>query len=347
MASETGNSPAFIIRKLLEKPRSFSFVQAVRLLELQHRALGQDKEKPSTTWLRIVPELSLAHPGSDIARLESRTSEEEEQYKLFVTFLSLYGASSPLPTFYTEELIEEARADKSGSREFLDIFNHALYTLYYRACLHSKLGLRSLELQDKAILDLQHALLGFENRALRTSGGIEQCDLAFIDLFTRHSRSAEGLAAYAAIRSSAPSVSIEQCVVRRVPIPADQRAMLGSEPVRARRQRRPARGCQARLGTAVIGKSVIDRQGGVDMHIHGLNRSGLARFVPGGEGRKKLEDAVRRYLYTPLAWDVVLHIEAGARDTAKLGHARLGGMAFLASPDDNAASTYRWYRTRA
>ena len=56
--------------------------------------------------------LSLAHAGTDVAGLKELPQAEDAEpspnalrYALELSFLALYGASSPLPTFYTEELI--------------------------------------------------------------------------------------------------------------------------------------------------------------------------------------------------------------------------------------------------
>lgn len=336
MAGQAGLAAPPVIRLLLERPRAFAFGQAVRLLMLAHRRPGESEDAFLRRALRIRPELSLAHPGTDIAALEARPRDGEEPddgplYDITATFLSLYGASSPLPTFYTEELMEEARADESAGRDFLDIFNQALYVLYCRACNFHRLELRSVEQEDRRLEILQFSLLGMGLDSLRERGRATQADLAHIALFGRHTRTAAGLEAYVRARTGAPDVSVEQCVPRRVAIPADQRARAGA----------------ARLGSAVIGGSVVDLQGGFRLHVHGLDERGLEDFAPGGEGRRNLEDAVRRYLSSPLAWDLVLHAKAGVRGGGRLGGARLGATAWLRRRGDAPAARWRWHRTLA
>ena len=344
MASETGQAPpalsgqgpSALINRLLEKPRSFAFIQAVRLLMLAHRKPDESADDFLRRALRIRPELSLAHPGTDISALDKHPTPDTAPpgtgslYDVVATFLSLYGASSPLPTFYTEELIEEARADESASRDFLDIFNQSLYVLYYQAYNFYKLEQRTVELGDKTLGTLQYSLLGMGLEALRQNGGTQLADLAYIDLFSRHTRTAAGLAAYVRARTGAPDISVEQCVPRRVTIPRDQRARTG----------------MARLGEAVIGKSVADRQGAFRIHVHGLDAQGLAHFAPGGQGREELENAVLRYLSSPLAWDIVLHAKKDALPGARLGASRLGASAFLSREYHAPPASYRWYRTR-
>src|SRR5919108_3991821 len=93
------------------------------------RLLGILTRKGGTGAVRVRPELSLAFPAADIAGIEKRG----EGYLVTARFLGLYGPASPLPTFYTEELLDEAAADACATREFLDIVNHRLYNLFF-AC---------------------------------------------------------------------------------------------------------------------------------------------------------------------------------------------------------------------
>ncbi|MBQ2516023.1 MAG: type VI secretion system baseplate subunit TssG, partial [Desulfovibrio sp.] len=143
-------------------------------------------------------------------------------------------------------------------------------------------------------------------------------------------RTAEGLAGYAAAMSGAPSIEIEQCVERRVPIPVDQRARLG----------------EARLGQALAGVCARDRSGAMRIHVRDLDRRSLHLFIPGARGRRALDQAVKRYLNVPLAYDVVLHVKEDTPRTAALGRHELGRNAFLSAPLKPAAASYRQHVQR-
>ena len=341
-AAVTGKPPASVLESLLAKPKTFSFIQAVRLLLRQHADAWESTEDFLRHGLAISPDLSLAHPGTDITDLRRKAPEEDAscvgeetdpcgadvrqgaarkedagraraRYAMTVTFLSLYGASSPLPAFYTEELIEEARNDHDESRRFLDIFNQALYVLYYRAFTASKLGLRSLEEKDERLADLLQALSGFGLPGLARAAQTSCADLACIPLLTRHTRSADGLEAILQFVLGRRDIAIEQCLPRSVPVPSAQRARLGS----------------MRLGEDVIGCEVADLEGAFRIHVYNVRREELALFLPEGRSLYAMHAIVRRYLYQPLAFDLVLHMAANAPAPARLGAARLGISAFL------------------
>lgn len=402
MDAKTGQPSAAVIRNLLERPRSFAFIQAVRLLALANARAWGGADSFLRRGLRIRPDLSLAHPGTDIVSLvrrppldpdgeetgpqgpgsvgigpdgttqaspadaagtgnavgrstgtadpnpveESGTAAEggekadgaaagtqrhadaRERYSMTVTFLSLYGASSPLPTFYTEELIEEAREDRDDSRAFLDIFNQALYTLYYRAFNVYKLGQRTVEDGDGRLIRLQNALIGLGLDGLAKRAGADRRDRACVDLCTRHTRTAAGLARCLEAAVGVTRVRVEQCVFRRAPIPPAQRARLG----------------RTRLGLHCLGTSVPDYEGAFRIHLHDLDAETLRRFLPASPDAARLARTVKAYLNVPLDWDLVLHTGDDAARPARLGSARLGRDAFLCEPKGSGPRAYRLHR---
>ncbi len=66
-------------------------------------------------------------PGEDEKR-----REEEWAYRVVVTFMGLYGVAAPTPT-YLSELVGFTDVDADPLVDFLDLFNHRLISLYYRA----------------------------------------------------------------------------------------------------------------------------------------------------------------------------------------------------------------------
>jgi len=337
MAAPARRQKPALIQKLLDRPKAFSFAQALRLLLLEEKARGGDPEAFLRLGIAIAPELSLAHAGTDVAGLKELPQQEDAEpspnalrYALELSFLALYGASSPLPTFYTEELIEEARNDASASRDFLNIFNQLLYVLYYRAYNAYKLGLRTVD-GDAGLEALQCALAGFGLKGLRRGAETPALrEAAFASLFLQGTRTAEGLAAYAAAMSGAPRIDVEQCVERQVPIPLDQRGRLG----------------EARLGQALAGVCARDCSGAMRIHVRDLDRRTLHLFIPGARGRRALDQAVKRYLNVPLAYDVILHVKEDTPRTAALGRHELGRNAFLSAPVKPPAASYRQHVQR-
>ena len=127
------NAPPSILPPLMSDPCSFQLVQALRIL---HHAHGNGRSIMDFIRqdIRMRPHLSLAFAPTDIVSLEESSPEDRKKgappFIMTVSMLALYGAASPLPTFYTEDLLEEQRQDRSAARDFLDIVNQPFYEAF-------------------------------------------------------------------------------------------------------------------------------------------------------------------------------------------------------------------------
>ena len=112
MAGEVGRSSLNLKLELLKKGHAFSFFQVMRLLRLLVSDWERTEEKrvKEGEKIRIRPELSLTFPASDVAKIEEFT-DDGPSFLVTATMLGLYGTSSPLPTFYTEDLMNEEAED--------------------------------------------------------------------------------------------------------------------------------------------------------------------------------------------------------------------------------------------
>ncbi|MFH1020785.1 MAG: type VI secretion system baseplate subunit TssG, partial [Pseudomonadota bacterium] len=166
--------PPSVLEELLANPRSFSFLQAVRLLKQAHGDPGPDGSRSFLReQLRIRPYLSLGFPPTDLVEIvelprddDSRERDRRRRFRITATFLGLYGPSSPLPTFYTEELLDEQGDDKSVSRDFLDILNHGFFNPFVLADTHYNLSRLACEEGDEEILQRLFALVGLGHQEM-------------------------------------------------------------------------------------------------------------------------------------------------------------------------------------
>lgn len=125
-------------RRLYEEPYYFDFFQAVRILERlapRQHPVGRSA-LPKNEVVRFRALQSLVFPPSSIYEL-TRPTEQHPTPQMTVAFFGLTGPSGVLPLHYTD-LIMRLRRDVRGPeryclRDFLDIFNHRLVSLFYRA----------------------------------------------------------------------------------------------------------------------------------------------------------------------------------------------------------------------
>ncbi len=128
MATSLRISASCIKDELLQKPYDFSFFQGIRLLE-QILLSPSDLEQETLGPIRIKSNITLSPSSSDIQKIEITNVDRIE---ITINLLSLAGIQGPLPTPYTELVIDRLKQKDMGLNDFLDIFNHRLSELYYK-----------------------------------------------------------------------------------------------------------------------------------------------------------------------------------------------------------------------
>ena len=119
---------------LRDEPFRFGFFQAVRVLARlrPHRSAVGGDALPKHEAVRFRAHQSLSFPASEIFDL-AETADDKRPPQLTVSFIGLTGPMGALPRWYTELLLERIRHKDFTLRDFLDLFNHRLISLFFRA----------------------------------------------------------------------------------------------------------------------------------------------------------------------------------------------------------------------
>lgn len=174
MGAEGRRDSASVKEDLYEHPARFEFFQAVRLLRQLQRGSGSiAAADPSDEFVRFRSEISLAFPTAEVSEI-TPPGEEESKAVMAVPFM---GAASPasfgsLPTRYTEQLLDEDREKNRAPRDFLDLFNHRMISLFYRAWEKFRLEAQyegDRKIYEKALL----SLIGLGTPGLRGRGHLD------------------------------------------------------------------------------------------------------------------------------------------------------------------------------
>lgn len=141
MATPSGSAPAHlktVAQRLSSAPYEFDFFQAVRLMERllpKRQAVGR-KALPSDEVVRFRSHQSVSFPPSAITELAA----PDDQYpmpRLSVAFMGMTGPSGALPLHYTQLVLDLHRdvrgPERRALRDWFDLFNHRLISLFYRA----------------------------------------------------------------------------------------------------------------------------------------------------------------------------------------------------------------------
>jgi type VI secretion system protein ImpH len=331
MAREDGGQASDLKSRLLEEGKRYSFTQAFRLLRyVLHKDMGPGvHEQEVEKRIRARPDLSLAFPETDVASIEE-FPDRPGRFLVTATFLGLYGTSSPLPTFYTEDLLLERAGDQSISRDFIDIFNTSLYSLYFRGWSKYRLFFNLVEEIDQEALERLYCLIGLSGKKLQESVENPHEKLRYAGLMTQLPRCAEGLRSLLSDVLHAPGIRIVQCVERTVEIPKEQRFILGMS--------------GNILGEeACLGSDISERLGKFRVCVGPLTGEDFNRYLPDKPDFHRLKSFIGFYLDQPLTWDLEAILVPGEAATTKFGdekRCRLGWNTWLFSdgfqPTDTA-----------
>ncbi len=329
-----------MLARLFDMGSTFSFFQAVWLLErLGGTGTPVGQEGPvASEFIRFRPDTSFGFPAADVKRLTMQVSDTgEPRYQMDITFLGLYGVSTPMPLHYALEVLRQvetpaATAPPAGSaaapgvsedaapaeshsavRDFLDVLNHRLISLFYRSWTkyryYAKFGspradditsylLWLIGLQpgwDEAVLHLSPL------RMIRYAGGM-----------TQRPRSATMLEGVLKDYWKTIPVEIRQCVGRWVTLAPSSHNVMGQ------------RNC--RLGEdLIIGEQIYDLSGSFDVSLGPVDWQTYESFLPDTDAFLRTQQLVRLFCVDPLAFRIELKLDEKQIPETRLGGSPLGG----------------------
>ncbi len=300
MADEDRKSHRSLAKIIAPKANLFSFFQLVRLLELCSKGAARVgcSGPASAEVLRFRPDTSLAFPASDVASLELIRSTETgtERYRITTTFLGLYGASSPLPSFYSEEVLW-TDDDQNRIRDFLDLFHHRLLSLFYRCWSKYRHYIQFEHGENDPLTPSLFSLIGLGSGRLNEETGFPEPLrlLHFAGLITQHPHSASALEGILNEYFDGLPVEIEQCTGRWVPIASEQLASLGEK--------------SCRLGMdCSIGQRVFARTGSFRIRIGPISYQQLLGFLPDQQNHRTLRSLIDFFNTDHLEFDTAFSV---------------------------------------
>jgi type VI secretion system protein ImpH len=297
---------------LFADPTSFSFFQAVRLLERLrgHRSPVGHFGDPGSETVQFTTPASLAFPASEIQTLASRGSGAP---LMAVNFLGLIGPQGVLPYWYTLLVAEQQRARKSALPAFLDIFQHRVLAHFYRAWAkahpEARANVSGAEPGDERVGLLLRSIVGLGEKAERTGSPVpDQSLLYYAGFLGPHRRSAVALEQLVGDYFDVPA-HVEQFVGAWYPVPDDSLCRVGDEADAS---------TQLGLG-AVAGDEVWDPQVRVRLRLGPLTRTMFDSFLPGGAAHDELRELTRLFADDEVDVEVRLVLARGDVPPCVLG----------------------------
>jgi type VI secretion system protein ImpH len=337
VADEDRASGRPLAESLIPKATRSSFFQLVRLLErcFQGAARVGYGGPASAEVLRFRPDTSLAFPASDVSGLDAvpAPGEGTERFRITTTFLGLYGSSSPLPSFYSEEILQTDE-EQDRIRDFLDLFHHRLLSLFYRCWSKYRYHVQFEYGEADPLTPRLYSLIGLGTPLSRRETGLPEPLrlLQFVGLIHQQPHSASALESILGEYFDGLPVEVEPCTGRWIRIRRSQLASLG------------ARNC--RLNTdCTLGRRVYARTGSFRIRIGPVAYEQFLGFLPDRGSHRILRSLVDYFNTDRFEFDIAFRVTrpprlrlSSSKDPEHSG-ARLGWTSWLMtgpSPGDRA-----------
>jgi len=276
------------IKQLIEDPSEYNFYQAIYTIERQLAAGKEQQSKvghdsiPRNELIRFISDQNLGYPGAPISKVQKRDDVDgKTAYDIHVSFMGVTGTNGALPQHYTELVLERLKYKDTGMRDFFDLFNHRLLSLYYRAWEKYKFPI-AFEKQSNSSVDSFSSVL---NQLSGTSSSAGKYYAGFLN----HSiRNVEGLKQILTDFTGC-DVAIEQFQGKwQILAEADQ-TRLG--------QRSQPEGQFAQLGfDACIGNKVWDINSDIKIVIKPSADAKIEQFLSGGSINQGMKELINLYL---------------------------------------------------
>jgi type VI secretion system protein ImpH len=325
MASYGWRKSRSVAEGLFEEGHRFAFLQAVRLLEelYDDRTPPGEGVDPQREVVRFRSAVRMDFPPGDVEQV--RPAPKGEPAEMVVNVLGLAGVLGPLPSPVTELIVERSFRKDFAFRDFLDIFNHRLVSLLYRAkkkyrpAIDTKVPDRGritkAPIDTKApdrtrIARLLYSFLGLATPHLL--GRMEIRDralLPYAGLLVDRYRSTPGLVRLLEDYFGVP-VDIVQFVGRWDVIEDDDVTRIGDSGQN-----------QILGGTATLGRRLWSDDAAFEVQLGPLTFDQFLAFLPNGRAHRAIIAAVQFYVREELGFTIGLTLAAAEVPELRLGAA--------------------------
>jgi len=325
------------IQALLDSPSEHDFYQAVFALQrqlkqgkAQHRKVGHDS-LPKNELIRFKSEQHLGFPGQPISKVTNNgTNNDEISVDMLVSFMGLTGPSGVLPNHYSELILERLKFRDTGMKDFYDLFNHRIISLFYRAWEKYRF---SVHLQNNSQNDSQSNLDPFTETIAKLSGNKNR-NMYYAGILNKRIRSVDGLTCILQ-HFTQSKVVVNQFKGKWQTLDTSEQTRLGA--------RQQPEGQFASLGVdASIGSRVWDINSAIEIHITPDENNQLRQHKNRIDIVKEMKDLIGSYLGVGTKYKLYLDVEQQNVPIVQLSKKGipLGMGATLVSRKEHLAKSY-------
>jgi len=296
-----------------EFAHQYNFYSALRLLENQNKdktRLGENRS-PKSDQIFFGQNVSLTFSASAIDKVRRNEKKLSEKW-LDINFFGLLGPNGPLPKHLTELFISDMVGNKQPTFiDFLNLFNHRLITLFYRAWANTEPTTQNDSPENNKFKLYLGALAGYAQTELHNRD--QMPDYAkfryprFLGGKTRYKEGVERMIT----DMFGIQTRVQNFVGEWLKIPEDALCKIESGPYGKRlgidsTQGRYSWQCQYKFRVS-LGPMDLDE---------------FNKLLPGEKLATQINDTIRNYVGMEYQWDIVLLLKQQEVPQLKLQHGK-------------------------
>ncbi len=300
----------------------FEFYQAVRLFEMLRistaNPIGEDID-PAYEAVKFRSSVLFEYPTTDVSDIRL-INDGERLAEMTINFMGIAGHFGPLPPTYSELILDRSRKKDHAMREFLDIFNHRLISIFYRLHKRHRVAFEFKLPEQSHFARYLFSLVGIEMSELRGRLGVsDRLLLGYAGLLAQKPRSSIGLKTILQNFFHC-NVDVRSFGGRWLILDKEQVTKLGNA------------GTNNSLGkTAMIGSKVWDQHANIEICFSEITHVQFQDLLPTGKMYLRLLSLVEFYVGREVGLRLILEIDSALTDKFTLGgKSRLGWMSHIA-----------------
>lgn len=261
--------------------------------------------------LRFKSNPSLSFAKSEISKMEFIETTGGISVEITISFLGLFGASSPLPSHYCEMVLDSSDTDKV-LQDFLDLFNHHIQKMFYPIWERHRYHIQyKSDLSDKFSKYMLSILGLYSEIQIKKSKLNLQKLLPYIGLLSMKQKSVGSLVAILRHYLEHDDLEIIQCIEMNEKIPSWQLGALGKN--------------NCTLGKDyLIGDSVKTKGSKFQILLRNISFDNFYMYSLHGEKIVELNELVNLALNEPLEYELCLEIKKDKTESFRLSQHHLG-----------------------
>lgn len=264
-----------IRQQMVKYAHDFNFFQFCRLLEIELGSRWYEQ-------VRFRRRESLGFPSSEIYHVET-TSDFSPYPNIYTTFLGLYGVDAAMPAHFLNDIALHKEGWETWAH-FLDIFNHVVSQMYYRAWRKYRYAANFIAGGRDEISQMLLHFIGCSRQQSESNTAVisEVRLLGLLGIFQQRTRTADGLESIVRYVLPNAQVQVDEFVPQWVNLNdffqlGKSKAFLNGSDI-------------------VLGKRVRDANHSVSITIMPCDVNQFIRVLPNGDAFQSLMFLLSHYL---------------------------------------------------